>query len=500
VTRGVGRQHVLVALAVGGVAGVLGDGFAAAQTPPPAAAASSTAQTPDRGRQQAAEARYKVRVMEGVLEKSVQQAALRLNEQLQRVSPDLIQLAGAAHARGYRLEGYGLFFDVEVPAAMRQTMGWTARVMRQQHEGVAEALGSLKRIAGELDPKARAEAERAMRQIELAVRPVPRGPRTAERPVVTAPPAGGAMGASTSTVATAEPGAPDVETPMKPATPPSEAEAMLWRSPDLAYEDQVREALIGAMLDWGALLPLGPDEWLTVAARDNQDVVMPGAAPDVVTIILRVKGSDLAERLSGRLPTDELRRRVEVREFWLWRCAPSARTPAEPFTCCGYNDAMRRAWLPLVLLAGVAGSIACRSEPDATKVVQVTDVVTGWLDQGIVNGQNKLVPTISLKIRNGADRPLSYLQLNAVFRIINDTEELGSKVIWATQGQAFAPGASLGPFNLSSDLGYSSPAARTQMLQHSLFKDAKVELFVKHGSRQWARLGEYRVDRQLFTK
>ena len=69
------------------------------------------------------------------------------------------------------------------------------------------------------------------------------------------------------------------------------------------------------MLDWGALLPLGADEWLTVAARDNQDVVMPGAAPDVVTIILRVKGSDLAERLAGRLGPEELRRRVEVREF-----------------------------------------------------------------------------------------------------------------------------------------------------------------------------------------
>jgi hypothetical protein len=73
-------------------------------------------------------------------------------------------------------------------------------------------------------------------------------------------------------------------------------------------------------------------------------------------------------------------------------------------------------------------------------------------------------------------------------------------VIWATHGDAMEPGASLGPFNLSSDLGYSSPAARTQMLQHSMFKDAKVELFVKQGSRQWARLGEFRVDRQLFTK
>jgi hypothetical protein len=247
--------------------------------------------------------------MEGVLEKSVQQAAFRLNEQLQRVSPDLIQLAGAAHARGYRLEGYGLFFDVEVPAAMRQTMGWTARVMRQQQHGVSEALVSLKRITGELDPKDRAEAERAMQQIELVVLPTPR--RRLDRPVAGS---GTAVEAGTSTMPVPEAAAPDDGKPMVMAAP-ADADPMLWRSPDLVYEDHVREALIGAMLDWGALLPLGPDEWLTVAARDNQDVVMPGAAPDVVTIILRVKGSDLAERLAGRLALEELRRRVDVREF-----------------------------------------------------------------------------------------------------------------------------------------------------------------------------------------
>jgi hypothetical protein len=161
---------------------------------------------------------------------------------------------------------------------------------------------------------------------------------------------------------------------------------------------------------------------------------------------------------------------------------------------------MRRAWLFLVLLAGLAGSTSCGSEPDASQALKVTDVVTGWLDKGVVEGQNKLVPTISLKVRNAADQSLTYLQLNAIFRIVDDTEELGSKVIWATEGQSLQPGRSLGPFNLSSDLGYSSPAPRTQMLQHALFKDAKVELFVKQGSRQWARLGEFRVDRQLFTR
>jgi hypothetical protein len=162
---------------------------------------------------------------------------------------------------------------------------------------------------------------------------------------------------------------------------------------------------------------------------------------------------------------------------------------------------IRRAGL-IAIVVGLAGcvSAACTTEPDAKTSLGITDVVTGWLDKGIVGGQNKLVPTISLKVKNGADRPISYLQLNAVFRIVDDTEELGSKVVWATEGSTLEPGKSLGPFNLSSDLGYSSPAPRLQMLQHSQFKDAKVEIFVKHGSRQWVRLGEYRIARQLLAR
>ena len=155
-----------------------------------------------------------------------------------------------------------------------------------------------------------------MQQLELVVRPMPRlrGSSMSGAPMG-GPTGGGAMAASSSGEApppSADAAAP-AAAPAVPDVPP--ADAMLWRNPDLAYEEQVREALIGAMLEWGALLPLGSDEWLTVAARDNQDVVMPGNAPDVVTIILRVKGSDLADRLAGKVPLEELRRRVEVTEF-----------------------------------------------------------------------------------------------------------------------------------------------------------------------------------------
>jgi hypothetical protein len=83
------------------------------------------------------------------------------------------------------------------------------------------------------------------------------------------------------------------------------------------YEDEVIGSLVDAMLDYSAPIGVGADEWLTVAARDNEhrDRLMPGDAYDLMTIVLRIKGSDLAAFRADRLTRDEARKRVEVREF-----------------------------------------------------------------------------------------------------------------------------------------------------------------------------------------
>jgi len=52
---------------------------------------------------------------------------------------------------------------------------------------------------------------------------------------------------------------------------------------------------------------------------------------------------------------------------------------------------------------------------DLTKGLQILDVSTGWFDAGLVNGQNKLVPTISFKLKNVSDQKLSVLQVNVLF-------------------------------------------------------------------------------------
>ena len=77
-------------------------------------------------------------------------------------------------------------------------------------------------------------------------------------------------------------------------------------------------ALVDAMLTYSAPLVIGPDQWLTVAARDNEprDTLAPqDPFEEVVTMIYRIKGSDLLAYRSGKIDKDEARKRVLMGQF-----------------------------------------------------------------------------------------------------------------------------------------------------------------------------------------
>lgn len=162
-----------------------------------------------------------------------------------------------------------------------------------------------------------------------------------------------------------------------------------------------------------------------------------------------------------------------------------------------------RAWLSLTLILASACltlSGCSRQEPDVKDALQLTDVVTGWFDAGIANGQNKLVPTIAFRVKNAAQAKITYVSFNTVFRVVNDPEELGSALLKGIDSKGLDSGAASEVFVARSQLGYTSPAPRLEMLQHSQFRDAQVEVFAKHGSSSWVKLGEYKIQRQLLTK
>ena len=219
--------------------------------------------------------RYQVGVMERVLEEAVQHGAQITGLQMQSMTPsNWLFTAAPARARGFKLEGYGVFFDVEVPA-LRRSATWSIRELAQQDLAVAKALTSLRQHLETLpDRPSRTSLEQALRRIELQV-----GVPT--------------LGAGDSSL-----------------TAPIPAD-----DPGSAYTSQVKAALIDAMLDHSGPIAIGSDEWLTIAARDNEERLSRSDMYDVVTIVLRIRGSDLAAFRGDRLTRDEARSRVEVREF-----------------------------------------------------------------------------------------------------------------------------------------------------------------------------------------
>ena len=153
-----------------------------------------------------------------------------------------------------------------------------------------------------------------------------------------------------------------------------------------------------------------------------------------------------------------------------------------------------------ILLASVL-SISCGTSEGAVAALEPLDVVTGWFDAGIVEGgKNKLVPSISLKLRNKSDGPIRSVQVNAIFRRVGEQEMWGEYFGWAIPREPLPAGATTNALVMRSALGYTGEQPRMQMLQNKEFVDAKVEIYLKQGSRVWAKLAEYPIQRQLITK
>ncbi len=148
-----------------------------------------------------------------------------------------------------------------------------------------------------------------------------------------------------------------------------------------------------------------------------------------------------------------------------------------------------------------ATTISCSPSVDLTQGLQLTLVDSGWYDMGIVNGQNKLVPSVTFRLKNVSNQTLTSLQVNALFRRVTEKDEWGDGFVTAAGSSGLAPNAETPPLTIRSQRGYTgSDQSRQEMLANSHFVDAKVEILAKYGSTQWKRLGEYQIKRTLIDK
>ncbi len=291
----------------------------------PAQASSRTAGGLDPVRATMLRNRYHVRQMESVLVRAVEHAAEVMSHRLTTVSPDVMALAGTPRAQGFRIDGHGLFFSVEVPR-LSDSMTWALQVLNANRD--ERTLVSLHRLAeAQTDPAVRADIERAIRLLgrQMAMPTM----ADAARPLASSAVAGlsadaaGPVQAARGQASGGQPpgqavaAATIVPESGRPVASPPQGDDIrsLLANPSAAYEDEVKRALADALLDYALTLPLTPGEKVTVAARDAGYIAFPDAVSEMVTVTMTVEVDDLLAFRQQRIDRDEARRRVKVREF-----------------------------------------------------------------------------------------------------------------------------------------------------------------------------------------
>jgi len=253
------------------------------QTAPPARSGAQPAE-------ERVQTKFQISQLERLLEGAVEHGATLFRQRFQAAMPSQLLITENARARGFRLEGYGVFFDVEVPGVEGTALALSLRTLDQNDLGLDRAL---KEIKAAIVSKGDVNLEQAFKRIELQVGPVNIGS-----------PMPAPVGARTATgsVASAE-------------TTASGFDPVL-ADPLETFRAEVVNQLKDAMLQYSGALALQDDEWLTIAARRSYDrpLIAP-ADTDARTVMIRIRGGDLAAFRANRLSKDEALRKMETREF-----------------------------------------------------------------------------------------------------------------------------------------------------------------------------------------
>ena len=236
-------------------------------------------------------ARQQIAQMEGVLQQAIQHGADLVYAQLRAVLPDPPRLGSQPRVSGFKLPGYGIVFNIDVPMIQLPILYEVLLREREYRDALAQ-LQAMRNQWSSMSPgRERDQKLDAINRFErqLGMGELPQGGRSGPNSRSLAVPAGinGAGGGD------------------RKAT----------EDPQYVYSHEVKTALIEAMLTHSQGLNVGPDEWLTLMAQareaNNAD---PGATVDSSKGIIRVKGSVLTAYRAGTITKEEARKQVEEQE------------------------------------------------------------------------------------------------------------------------------------------------------------------------------------------
>jgi hypothetical protein len=145
------------------------------------------------------------------------------------------------------------------------------------------------------------------------------------------------------------------------------------------------------------------------------------------------------------------------------------------------------------LLVCLAVSSACGPGVDLSKALEVTDILTGYYDEGVRDGKSRLVPSISFRLHNKDPQKIGPVQVTAAFWRQGDDGEWDSIVLQGIHGQGLPGGATTESLLARAKVAYTLEGARADFFSHHLFQEVTAKLFASQAG-HIVPIGQYKLD------
>ena len=133
--------------------------------------------------------------------------------------------------------------------------------------------------------------------------------------------------------------------------------------------------------------------------------------------------------------------------------------------------------------------------------LEIVEVGSKWVAKTYQPWPPKLVlvPTISFRVKNISDRPVNYLNFNAIFKFRDDMENLGDNFFAAIRKEPIPPGETSQVITLKSNFGVEGTSL-AKFKDNPQWKPVVCKLFVQSKGSIHVLLGEYEISREIDFK
>jgi len=133
--------------------------------------------------------------------------------------------------------------------------------------------------------------------------------------------------------------------------------------------------------------------------------------------------------------------------------------------------------------------------------IEIVDVETKWVAKEYRAWPPKLVlvPVISFRVKNISDKPLTYINFNAIFKFEGEDKNLGDNFLAAIRKDPIMPGQTSHLITLKSNFGVEGKTLDS-FKNNPFWKPVVVRLFARGLGSEFILLGEWQVSKEIDFK